>query len=169
MALCGYNKSMLDGLKQFALGNQELKELRNQKNTMGLCGYNKQMLEGEAEFGGGLWVQLEKRSKEERKSLIETLQLEIEEMENFEKFLRESGDIEQIEDVLGIVYFARSLYRQCLKAGGTKEAYEKNASKSIDRQFEMDKHYYGVLRPLHGPVKGLQELAVWLQEHPLSA
>lgn len=135
---------------------------------MALCGYNKDMLDGEKTFAGGLWFQALKRSTEEQKSLAETLRLEIEEMEEFETFLRDTKVIEEIEDVLGIVYFARSLYRQCLKAGATEEAYKKIVTFSINRQFEMDRHYYGELRPTFGPIEGLRKLAQWLTERPLS-
>lgn len=135
---------------------------------MALCGFNQQMLDGEQDFAEGLWRQLLIRSETENKSLVDTLKLEIDEMEQFERFLRTNKDIEQVEDILGIVYFARSLYRQCLIGGGTEEVYKANVLKSVDRQYQMDQYYYEELRPNLGPIDGLKKLAVYLENHPLS-
>lgn len=126
------------------------------------------MLDGEQDFATGLWKQLLIRSKTEKKSLVDTLKLEIDEMEKFEKFLRENKEPHQIEDILGIVYLARSLYRQCLIGGATKEAYDSNVAKSIHRQYKMDNYYYEELRPNFGPINGLKRLAKWLVSNPLS-
>jgi hypothetical protein len=91
---------------------------------MALCGFNKKMLSAEQDFADGLWDQLVKRSKEESLSIVDTLKLEIDEMDQFENDLRSLEDVQRVEDVIGIVYFARALYRNCFNNGGSKEVYD---------------------------------------------
>lgn len=167
MGLCGYNEEMLTGLLRFAVGKNAQFSKNLKTNTMAICGFNQEMLNAEEQFAGGLWTQLLNRADEEQKSLTQTLQIEIDEMNQFEEFLRATSSPEEVDDVLGIVLFARSLYRQCLKAGGTHEAYIRLTSASVQRQFEMDDYYYKILRPKHGPIVGLEKLAEYLEERPL--
>ncbi len=132
---------------------------------MPLCGFNPKMFQGLRQFADGLWDQIEKRSREEKKPIMEMLRAEVEEMNLFEEALSKRDPSRSTKEILGVSHIAREMYQRSLESQNHKEAFFSGVEELIARYAKMDEKYYGEYRDTLGIPAALEKLA---KEYPFS-
>ena len=130
---------------------------------MPLCGFNQKMIDALRLFGEGLYVQAEKRAKEDKLSVPEALDQEIDEMDTFLKILGEKDPL-KVQAIVGITKIARAMYVGAQGSNNPHQAFNETLENLLAFLIQMDNEYYERLRPSAGPKTALHRLGAWIDQ-----
>jgi len=138
----------------------------NAGGKMPLCGFDKEMLDGLDMFYNGLAEAVTRKSKLQNITIVQAIEAEIEEMNEFISELSNVGNELLNQRLAGIASYALSFYSETLKRHKeTKEDINKIIKKVLletrNFLFEFDKMYEEYFRKTNSPMK---ELISWINK-----
>lgn len=133
---------------------------------MPLCGFDKQMLDGLSMFYEGLAEAVIRKSKANEITMVQAIETEIKEMNEFVDELSGLHDVLARQKLIGITNYAQSFYQEILKRNehskrDIRQIMEEIIKETRNFLFMVDKMYEEHFRQKSSPMK---ELVSWINK-----